>query len=98
MPESPTSEPESAFVCDCEEWMGTACAGLPFYEEREGKRYCVLHAPNRGKRVDFDKAVQQKLRKNDFNFQGVRFSDEVSFSNVTFAFRANFPSATFSEK
>ena len=78
--------------------MRTACAGLPFYEEREGKRYCVLHAPDRGKRVDFDKAVQQKLRKNDFNFQGVRFSDEVSFSNVTFAFRANFRSATFSEK
>lgn len=39
MSTSLTSELESGFVCDCEEWMRSACSGEPFYKEHEGKRY-----------------------------------------------------------
>lgn len=31
------------FACDCEEWMRSACKGLPYYKEHAGRRYCVLH-------------------------------------------------------
>jgi hypothetical protein len=46
MLDSPASEPEDKFVCDCEEWMRSACAAEPFHKEHQDKRYCVLHYPN----------------------------------------------------
>src|SRR5438876_8012402 len=109
MPESPTSEPESSFVCDCEEWMRSACAGEPFYKDHEGKRYCVLHLPGKEKSADFQKALRRKLDTEDFDFRGVWFPNELPFSNFAFSedvdFRgaifsanANFVAATFSAK
>ena len=96
MPDSLTSEPESAFVCDCEERMRSACARQPFYKEHEGKGYCVLHFPSREKSADFKHALQRKLENKDFNFRGVWFPDEVSFSKFGFGAEADFLSATFS--
>ncbi len=96
MPDSPTSEPESAFVCDCVESMRSACVGEPFYKEHEGKRYCVLHFPGKQKSSTFQKALQRKLDDKDFNFQGVWFPDEVSFCKFHFSAVANFSFATFS--
>lgn len=96
MPDSSTSEPESDFVCDCEEWVRSACAGESFYREHEGKRYCVLHFPGQDKRPDFEKALQRKLENKDFDFRGVWFADELSsFSNFDFCAEANFSKATF---
>src|SRR6266480_4358248 len=95
MPDSPTAETESAFVCDSGEEMRSACVGEPFYKEHEGKRYCVLHFPSQEKSADFQKAVQRKLDNKDFNFQGVWFSDELSFFRFDFTGIANFDSATF---
>jgi hypothetical protein len=96
MSDSPTSEPESAFVCDCEAWMRSACAGEPFYKDDEGKRYCVLHFPSKEKSGDFKVALQRKLHKKDFCFCGVWFPDELSLSNFHFSGEADFNSATFS--
>src|SRR5437763_14471854 len=85
MPDSSTSEAESDFVCECEEWMRSACAGEAFYEEREGKRYCVLHFPGLEKSADFSVALRRKLENNDFKFWGVWFPDPVSFGGSTSA-------------
>ena len=96
MSHSPTSEPESAFVCDCEEWMREACAGKPFYRELEDKRYCVLHCPGKEKSADFEPAFQRKLADQDFDFRGVWFPDKLLFEKVEFRTKADFRSATFS--
>jgi hypothetical protein len=95
MPDSPTSETESDFVCDCEEWMRSACAGEPFYAQQDDKRYCVLHFPNKEKSVDFKAALQRKLDNKDFNFRGVWFPNEVSFLNFDFSAPADFRRASF---
>jgi hypothetical protein len=95
MPESPTSEPETTFVCDCDESVRSVCAGELFYQEHEGKEYCVLHFPGHDKTADFNKAFQRKLDNRDFNFQGVWFPNGISFRNFQFTLEANFSSATF---
>jgi hypothetical protein len=96
MPNPPTSKPESAFICDCDDWVRSACAGEPFYKEHEGKRYCVLHFPGKEKSADFKAALQKKLANKDFDFRGVWFPDEVSFAEFDFTADADFSSATFS--
>lgn len=96
MSASPTSEPEPDFVCACKERMRSACAGEPFYQEHEGKRYCVLHCPSKEKSADFGKALQRKLENKDFDFQGAWFPDASSFSEFDFSADANFEGATFS--
>src|SRR5216684_2397704 len=96
MPDSPTSEPESAFVCDCEDWMLAACECESFYAEHEGKRYCVLHFPGKEKSADFQRAFQRKLDNKDFNLCGVWFPDELSFSEFEFSAAADFDYAIFS--
>jgi hypothetical protein len=98
MSASPTSELESDFVCDCEEWVRSACAGEPFYREHEGKRYCVLHYPGNEKSADFQAALQRKLANEDFDFCGVWFPDELSFNGFEFSVEANFRFATFSAR
>jgi hypothetical protein len=95
MPDSPTSEPEPEFVCDCQEWMRSACDGEPFYNEYEGRRYCVLHFPEETKSVDFKEALRRKLNKKDFDFRGVWFPDELSFGSFEFTSEADFNRATF---
>jgi uncharacterized protein YjbI with pentapeptide repeats len=97
MPDSTTSESESDFVCDCkEEEMRSACIGEPFYKEHEGKRYCLLHFPGKEKSAAFQVSLQRKLDAEDFNFSGVWFPGEASFSQMNFTTDADFSSATFS--
>ena len=95
MPDSPTSESEPDFVCDCEESMRSACAGEPFYEEYEAKRYCVLHFPGNEKSTAFDRVLKRKLEAQDFDFRGVWFSGPFDFSNFEFSAEANFSYAIF---
>src|SRR5262249_39531039 len=86
----------SPFVCECETWMRKACEGEKFYKEKEGKRYCVLHYPGKGKELDFKITLEKKLKHNDFNFSGVWFPDYVDFTSVHFTAAADFNAATFS--
>src|SRR5215510_13201873 len=95
MPDSPTSERDSAFVCACDARIRSACSGEPFYKQHESKRYCVLHFPGNNKSADFEKAFQNKLDRKDFNFRGVWFPGERSFTNFTFSSKADFRRATF---
>lgn len=97
MSDSPTPEPESAFVCDCQEQMRSACNGEPFYREQEGKRYCVLHFPGKEKSADFKQALERKLGTKDFDFRGVWFPDPLTLSNFHFDGDVDFSFATFSE-
>lgn len=98
MPSSPSTEVPAAFICDCDEWMRSACGGSAFYKQHESKRYCVLHYPGKEKAAAFSEALERKLAAKDFDFSGVWFPDEVNFSNVTCLTLANFGSATFSAK
>jgi uncharacterized protein YjbI with pentapeptide repeats len=88
---------EPAFVCDCDKWVRSACSGLPFYREKQGKRYCVLHYPGKDKSEEFRIAMQQKLDSADFNFQGVWFPDDLDFIGFEFSQQADFSRATFTE-
>lgn len=96
MPDSPTSEPESDFVCDCAVWMRSACTGEPFYKEHEGKTYCVLHFPGEEKGAGFEATLQRKLKNKDFDFGGIWFPDQVSFKGFDFDAPVDFSFATFS--
>ena len=51
------------------------CVGSSAYEH-EGKLYCVLHFPSEDKEDNFEKALDEKLEKKDFNFAGA-FSPEA---------------------
>jgi uncharacterized protein YjbI with pentapeptide repeats len=99
MPDSPTTENKSEFVCDCEEWMRPACINETFYrsfESQDGiKRYCVLHFPAHEKVVDFANRLQIKLDKLDYDFRGVWFPDEPPFAKFEFSSDADFRGATF---
>jgi hypothetical protein len=95
---SSTEAPAAAFTCDCGELARSACEGLPFFKEHEGKRYCVLHHPSKEIYGVFAEALKKKLGDEDFNFREVWFPNTVSFSGVTFTKPATFVDATFSEE
>ena len=99
------------FTCAVEkEEYRSACEGLDFYGEYEGKRFCVLHFPGEGKREDFEHVKKSKLadsEKNyDFggtifpegtsNFEGAEFDGNAIFAGATFFGDANFERAQFS--
>jgi hypothetical protein len=54
----------------------------------------VLHYPGKEKSVEFEQALNRKLRNNDFDFQGVWFPDDVELRR-DFKTKANFHQATF---
>lgn len=96
MPPSPSTEaPAPAFICDCEVQARSACEGLPFFKEKEGERYCVLHYPGREKGAPFREALGRKFIAGDFDFRGVWFPGEADFSGVAFQKSADFSYAAF---
>ena len=72
---SPTLEPivDSSFVCACEKEVRSACVEEPFYKEREGKRYCLLHYPGSEKEDEFRVAFERKRKAKDYNFRASGF-------------------------
>lgn len=92
-PEAPADTP---FICGCEEWMRGACTGEGLHGEHDGRRYCVLHFPGKEKGAAFHEALRRKLDDRNFNFAGVWFPDDISFSCFTFGTEADFSFATFS--
>ena len=93
MSDSPTSEPKSSFVCDCKEWVRSACSGEHFYGEHEGRRYCVLHFPAEKDNTKFLEALK---RRRDLDFRGVWFTCGPRFETSTLEALADFSDATFS--
>ena len=92
----PTEAPAAAFVCDSGDAARSACKLLPFFKEKEGKRYCVLHYPGKEKCAAFEEARKRKLDAEDFNFCGAWFPDAAEFDAITFTKNANFNYTTFS--
>src|SRR5882724_12275356 len=84
---APQPRSETAFVCDCEESLRSACKGLPSYKNGP---HCVLHSSLNDKSADFKVAFDRKLNNRDFDFRGVRFPDEVNFSRFAFSEGADF--------
>ena len=90
------------FVCQCPDEFRSVCEELPFYAEKEGKQYCVLHFPSKDKEDDFRKAAESKLEEEDFDFRGVYFPEATKVLDVfglLFGFllrNPSFHSATFS--
>jgi uncharacterized protein YjbI with pentapeptide repeats len=89
------------FTCEVESPLpvssySSACEGLGFYDEHEGKQYCVLHLPSADKDLAaFDEAIMEKRQNKDFDFGGVYFPENVSFSGAAFKGGASFSDATF---
>ncbi len=86
---------QSAFICDCKDWVRSACTGAPFYKEHDGKRYCIFHFPGEEKRAAFNEAFRRKLEAEDFDFKGIWFPEELQFSDCTFNVATDFSYATF---
>jgi hypothetical protein len=72
-----------------------ACKKLDFYAEFDGERYCVLHFPSTEKGDNFRRAIDRKLKNEDFNFAGVYFPGDQSFESCEFRSEANFTQACF---
>jgi hypothetical protein len=83
------------FTCEVDENYRSACEGLNFYGEHEGKRYCVLHFPSTAKEDDFSKEIDRKLKNQDFDFAGVYFPGDQSFESCKFSSKATFDKAIF---
>jgi hypothetical protein len=90
---SPPTPAEDIFVCT--KWEHGSCRKEKFYDEHDGKPYCVLHYPGAEKTEDFEEALSKKLEDGDFNFEAVWFPDTVSFHNFTFGAPAYFNYAHF---
>lgn len=87
------------FVCQCDERFRSACKGLPFYAEHEGKPLCVLHYPGFNEKVyAFDDVISKKLETGDLNFRGAWFPEADPFEvGKNFVGLADFSYATFNQ-
>jgi uncharacterized protein YjbI with pentapeptide repeats len=97
----------TGFICEVDEYYRSACEGLPFYAEHEGKRYCVLHFPGQEKVDEFRQALDSKLAQRNYDFGGTFFPDnalqlqeialheDATFRGATFAGGAHFFRVTF---
>jgi Pentapeptide repeats (9 copies) len=83
------------FTCEVDEHYRSACEGLNFYGEHEGKRYCVLHFPGEEKKKDFRDALDEKVKHGDFNFAAVYFPADQGFESCKFDAKVNFSKAIF---
>lgn len=85
------------FVCDSVPYMRSACQNEIYYKTHEGKDYCVLHYPAKGKLREFHTALQRKLASQDFNFRGAWFPYPLAAYETTYSESLNFEGAYFSE-
>ena len=83
---------KTGFVCES---LYSGCAGEPFHGEVNGKRYCVFHFPDGKKNPEFNNSLERKLNKNDYDFEGFWFPQNVDFFRFEFTAAANFTSAIF---
>lgn len=87
----------SNLICECNDDSRSACGGdqISTSEDGESRHYCVLHFRSANKGQAFEEALQNKIRRNDFNFNGVWFPRDVDFGARHFGGRADFRGATF---
>lgn len=87
------------FVCQCDEHFRSACEGLPFYDEHEGRPLCVLHYPGFDEKIyAFDDVINKKLETGKLNFRGAWFPYARSFEiDENLEGIADFSYATFNK-
>lgn len=114
-----TESSQSTFKCHCADWKfknaffivdevrEKVCRDLPFYAEKDGKRYCVLHYPDKEKAADFLPIYEARLKEDYWDFRMVFFPiwlkieenselhKSVDFGHATFAERVNFKNNKF---
>ena len=86
---------EADFVCSAGSSARSACGLEQLYKVLDDKPYCVLHFPAAKNLRSFDRAVQQKVLRKDFNFHRVWFPRDYYILGVEFG-RAVFTEAIFS--
>ena len=100
----------SGFICEGSSDR-SVCAGLPPYKNFLSHRLCVLHFPGKKSLKLFQDCADAKLDRDDFNFDGVwfpeellleledrEFAHEVIFSNCTFNSEVSFRKCVFHKK
>jgi uncharacterized protein YjbI with pentapeptide repeats len=100
---------EETFVCYCGDWRfknaffviddirKDVCRDLPFYGEIDGKKYCVLHYPNKKKANDFKVVFQERIDNGSWDFRMVYFPESIEHESKEFHINADFAHATFAE-
>src|SRR5438067_9452544 len=100
---------EETFICYCGEWRFTnaqfvvdeirkdVCRDLPFYGELDGKRYCVLHYPQKSKADDFRPVFEARVGADNWDFRMVYFPECLQYENKEFRVNADFGHASFAE-
>lgn len=75
------------------------CDDLPFYREKDGNQYCILHCPI-DEKDDIDKIIKQRLDNKKYNFGGVWFPKKANFHQYKFEkdITARFDYTHFSKK
>ena len=68
----------SGFVCAGSS-DPSVCVGLPFYKNWQSHQLCILHFPGKKSLKLFQECADAKLDRDDFNFDGVWFPEELSF-------------------
>ena len=69
----------SEFICEGSSDQ-SVCSGLPFYNSYKSHRLCILHNPSSTKSLKaFVEAVDAKFDRDDFNFAGTWFPDELQW-------------------
>jgi len=66
-----------------------------------GEEYCIFHAPKDKKGIsveEFNKLILEKIKHEDFSFEGYIFPGDIDFRKVEFLVDANFDAAQFSGK
>ena len=62
------------------------------------KRYCIFHDSSKEKDIGlFEKKLEEKFDKKDYNFQGYYFPEKMDFSSREFRKTAYFNGATFQD-
>ncbi len=102
MPQKIKYPKQKCFVrSDCEDWekddiQKLVCVGEAKYEDVDDKNfYCLLHFRSGTKETEFNKALYEKLDKNESDFRYVWFP-KLLLENFTFENVANFQHAFFS--
>src|SRR4028118_64244 len=98
---------DEPFICYCGNWRfknaffviddirKDVCRDLPFYGEIDGRKYCVLHYPNKSKANDFKAIFQERIDNDDWDFRMVFFPESIKYEKEEFPIDADFAHATF---
>lgn len=97
------------FQCFCGDWRfknahfvidevrKEVCRDLPIFGAIDGREYCVLHFPEKGKQEAFNEVLRDRLTEDSWDFRMVYFPGELQLKGSELSADANFNHAIFSE-